>query len=246
MKVFRKQRWQLAADNKAAKYLRYAIGEIFLVVIGILIALQVNNWKEDIQNRKLEKTTLENIKSDLVLQQGIINEQLQFESVQIAKTDSADLFLSSSISAGNLNTLLITLAERLTFIENKTSYISMDNTGGKKLIRNSSLQNAIVRYYQQLDYVTQVINNDNLFNTDSEFGAFVTSNSLNIKLNRNGKIDKDQKISPEKRMELRNQLVTRKLVSRNIYKLCQNLQEKTKLLIQLIDKELNKNTTHSK
>ncbi|HKJ46853.1 MAG TPA: hypothetical protein VJ991_13560 [Balneolales bacterium] len=115
----------------------------------------------------------------------------------------------------------------------------MDNIGGKKLIRNSSLQNAIVRYYQRLDYVTQVINNDNLFNTVSEFGAFVTSNSLNIKLNRNGQIDKDQKIRPEKRMELKNQLVTRKLVSQNIYKLCQDLQGKTKHLIQLIDKELH-------
>jgi len=246
MKIFRNIRQKLAAENKVAAYLRYSIGEIFLVVIGILIALQVNNWKEDIQNHKLEKTTLENIRSDLVLQQGIINEQLQFESAKVAETDTAALFLSDSLSAGKLNALLITLSTRLTFVENKTSYISMDNTGGKKLIRNSSLKNAIVRYYQRLDYVTQVINNDNLFNTDSEFGAFVTSNSLNIKLNRNGKIDKDQKISPEKRMELRNQLVTRKLVSRNIYKLCQNLQEKTKHLIQLIDKELNENTTHPK
>ncbi len=85
----------------------------------------------------------------------------------------------------------------------------------------------------------QVINNDNLFNTDSEFGVFFTSNSLNIKLDRNGEIDRDQKISPGKRMELKNQLVTRKLVSQNIYKLCQNLQGKTNHLIQLIDKELH-------
>ena len=239
MKIFRNIRQKLASQNKVAAYLRYAVGEIFLVVIGILIALQVNNWKEDIQNHKLEKTTLENIRSDLVLQQGIINKQLQFESAKVAETDTAALFLSDSLSAGKLNALLITLSTRLTFVENKTSYISMDNTGGKKIIRNSSLKNAIVRYYQRLDYVTQVINNDNLFITDSEFGAFVTSNSLNIKLNRNGQIDKDQKISPEKRMELKNQLVTRKLVSQNIYKLCRDLQEKTKHLIQLIDKELH-------
>lgn len=46
MKIFRKIRQQLAADNKPKKYARYAIGEIFLVVIGILIALQVNGWNE--------------------------------------------------------------------------------------------------------------------------------------------------------------------------------------------------------
>ena len=41
---FRKIRWRLAADNQFFKYSRYAIGEILLVVIGILIALQINNW----------------------------------------------------------------------------------------------------------------------------------------------------------------------------------------------------------
>ena len=43
---FRKKRKSLADDNKALKYTRYAIGEIVLVVIGILIALQINNWNE--------------------------------------------------------------------------------------------------------------------------------------------------------------------------------------------------------
>lgn len=138
MKVFRKQRFKLAAESQFAKYLRYAIGEIFLVVIGILIALQVNNWKEDIQNHKLEKTTLENIRSDLVLQQGIIKDQLQFESVIIAETDTASLFLKSSLSIEKLDSLLMKLTWRLTFVENKTSYISMDNIGRKKLIRNSA------------------------------------------------------------------------------------------------------------
>jgi len=46
IKFFRNIRRKLAEENKVAKYLRYAIGEILLVVIGILIALQVNNWNE--------------------------------------------------------------------------------------------------------------------------------------------------------------------------------------------------------
>ena len=39
-------------ENKTGKYFKYAIGEIVLVVIGILIALQINNWNE---NRKIDK-----------------------------------------------------------------------------------------------------------------------------------------------------------------------------------------------
>jgi hypothetical protein len=43
---FRKTRKKMADDNRPIKYMRYAIGEIVLVVIGILIALQLNNWNE--------------------------------------------------------------------------------------------------------------------------------------------------------------------------------------------------------
>jgi hypothetical protein len=45
VKFFRRIRQKLVAENKFSRYLIYAIGEIILVVIGILIALQVNNWK---------------------------------------------------------------------------------------------------------------------------------------------------------------------------------------------------------
>lgn len=57
IKFFRKIRQNLIVDNKTSKYFKYAIGEIILVVIGILIALQINNWNE---SRK-QKDTLNNI-----------------------------------------------------------------------------------------------------------------------------------------------------------------------------------------
>jgi hypothetical protein len=46
IKFFRKIRQKLLVENKISKYLLYAIGEVVLVVIGILIALSVNNWNE--------------------------------------------------------------------------------------------------------------------------------------------------------------------------------------------------------
>ena len=56
MRVFRNIRQKLAAENKVMAYLRYAIGETILVVVGILIALQINNWNE---NQKLNKSRQE-------------------------------------------------------------------------------------------------------------------------------------------------------------------------------------------
>ena len=44
LKFYRKIRYDLIEKNKTGKYLKYAIGEIILVVIGILIALSINNW----------------------------------------------------------------------------------------------------------------------------------------------------------------------------------------------------------
>ena len=55
---FRRIRKNLADENQILKYSSYAIGEIVLVVIGILIALQINNWNEEQKSRKNELTYL--------------------------------------------------------------------------------------------------------------------------------------------------------------------------------------------
>lgn len=65
IKFFRKIRYDLIEKNKTGKYLKYAVGEIILVVIGILIALSINNWNENLKNKKLETSYLKRIYKDL-------------------------------------------------------------------------------------------------------------------------------------------------------------------------------------
>ena len=65
IKFFRKIRQKLLQEGKVINYLKYAIGEILLVVIGILIALQVNNWNEYRKDRVKEQAVLKNLIQDL-------------------------------------------------------------------------------------------------------------------------------------------------------------------------------------
>ena len=64
IKFFRKIRQKLLSEGKTGKYLKYALGEIFLVMIGILFALQVNNWNERRKDRILEQKILIQLKSE--------------------------------------------------------------------------------------------------------------------------------------------------------------------------------------
>lgn len=61
IRFFSKSRYKLAAENKVGKYLRYALGEIVLVVIGILIALQINNSNEKRKEAVFEQKVLNEI-----------------------------------------------------------------------------------------------------------------------------------------------------------------------------------------
>ncbi len=65
IKFFRKIRHRMLTENKFSKYLIYAIGEIVLVVIGILIALQINRWNENRKSRIVEDNFFENVLLDL-------------------------------------------------------------------------------------------------------------------------------------------------------------------------------------
>ena len=77
---FRRIRKKLANDNKPLKYMRYAIGEIVLVVIGILIALQVNNWNEDYKESLAIKNVLIEIKEDLIQDKAELERNIELRT----------------------------------------------------------------------------------------------------------------------------------------------------------------------
>lgn len=76
IKFFRKIRQNLLMENKTGKYLKYALGEIVLVVIGIMIALQINNWNENRKFTYAQNIFLNGIKADLQNDKEFIEEVL--------------------------------------------------------------------------------------------------------------------------------------------------------------------------
>ncbi len=94
IKFFRRIRYDLMEKNKTGKYIKYAIGEIILVVIGILIALGLNNWNEDRKSVRTSKILLkeivEDLKTDTIAFNAAYNsvlEQLENEEWVLARQD---------------------------------------------------------------------------------------------------------------------------------------------------------------
>ena len=139
IKFFRKIRQRLLFENKFSKYLLYAIGEIALVVIGILIALAINNYNEKQKNIEQEQVILKQLKTDykanlLQLENKIeMRRKLITESLNVLEITSKD----KTISEDSLSMIFATFFMDPTFdpIENDVM-----NSGNIKLIRNDTLK----------------------------------------------------------------------------------------------------------
>jgi hypothetical protein len=160
---FRKIRKNLADDNKPMKYLRYAIGEIVLVVIGILIALQINNWNEIEQSGSESKRLL------VVLKQDLEKDIQNFKSLQTEYNDwlVQIKYVLDTVLSGN--TKKITgydqlMAGRLSMnylSVNKITFLDMFNSGRKIEFDNFGIIRDIKDYFQYADNQLIKLNSDN-------------------------------------------------------------------------------------
>ena len=136
--------------NKIGKYLKYAVGEIILVVIGILIALSINNWNEEKNTKAEESKILSEIKAAIETDKYKINANISeanisIESIQIIKKQ---IQLAKPIN----DSLGYHFAQ---FLSSSTSNINTGpyetlKTKGLDLISNDKLRNQIINYFEQL------------------------------------------------------------------------------------------------
>ena len=126
IKFFRKTRQKLLQENRFSKYMLYAIGEIILVVIGILIALQVNNWNEERKETSLEFNLV-----NKMIDQSIADSILFSNRIKSVKSDHILFGHYISINQGTANSL-----ESIKYPGNLLPYVKMND--GSNLIRNHS------------------------------------------------------------------------------------------------------------
>jgi len=158
IKFLKNIRRGLLIENKFSKYLLYAIGEIVLVVIGILIALQINNWNDERQLRKEELKYYKNIKRQLIEDTSIIQgnkdfnqryyEQYQFALEQIAAEDSSNL--------DSLGIIAINLLEYSDVHKESNIYQSLVNSGEIKLLNNQGIVDMLQRLEETYIYINRI------------------------------------------------------------------------------------------
>lgn len=225
-------------QNRAQRYILYAIGEILLVVIGILIALQINTWSKEKQNKAHEVATLINLKEDLIIQKELIKEQIDYEVEIIQKLDYTKLYIADDADKSVLAHFFSELAGRHTFKANRATFNNMISNGSINLILNDDLQNNIVRYFQRLDYVESVVNNNNLYMVDATFGAFAANNGLGLEIDENNEIISTTVFSNRHKATILFQLNYRFAASESLKTLSETLMGITDDLIKEIEQYL--------
>jgi len=145
LKFFRRIRRKLINEGNLKRYLIYAIGEILLVMIGILLALQINNWNEDRKEKQFEKNLLlelrENLQSDISL--NIL--QISTQNAHIDHIEELINHLHSNLPySDTLNFIRVVYFE--SYQVNRSAYESLKSRGFEKL-SSKELKRELSRYY---------------------------------------------------------------------------------------------------
>jgi len=136
LKLFRNIRKKLLQEGKTANYLKYAIGEIVLVVIGILIALQINNWNEARKLKKVELNLLNELNDVLeggTMEGGVLGGEIEFQKIQLDENKKSLAACEHILSHFEAN---------LPYDDSLKYYFSKAHTRYIAFVRDQAYQNA--------------------------------------------------------------------------------------------------------
>jgi hypothetical protein len=177
IKFFRTIRQNLLNQGKTSKYLKYAIGEIILVVIGILIALWINSLYQDYRNNKLANIYLNDFKRDLIADTTTLNERILANERFVKHIDTIVYTLATKIELLDKELLKfmgnhVAIMRESYFIPEKITIRQLESSNGSHLISSKELKDLLFQYYTLNDRYEQNIEKSvqlyqhNFFNRD--------------------------------------------------------------------------------
>lgn len=150
IQFFRRFRQKLLAENQIGKYLLYAIGEIVLVVIGILIALQINNFSEHQKERKQEIALLTKLSSEVKLDILQIENNTRLSTERLNRLDSLIRLLKAPESIDKFSFIEQSFEFVIDqyFKSNSGIFDEALSSGKMSYIQNETLRQNIFNYYR--------------------------------------------------------------------------------------------------
>jgi hypothetical protein len=156
IKFFRKIRYNLMEENKTGKYFKYAIGEILLVVIGILIALSINNWNETLIKSNEETTVLANIHQEF--KENKVQLDTVLKSHKLAYISCAKIISLFPIKSKPVPVVLDSLSKHMwdsyggyTFNPSQSSINALISTSSFDIIKDENLRDLLISWSDLLE-----------------------------------------------------------------------------------------------
>jgi hypothetical protein len=157
IKFFRKIRQRLLTENKFGKYLTYAIGEIVLVVIGILIALSINNWNQERIQKLEEQSIVKNIHTEYLQNKAIIKRRIEESELceaalrQLMNNIGKD---EDYLKKQNVDSLLFYAFDPPIFRPSENTISGLIQSGRLELLQNQELVNLIYNWGRTMKALT--------------------------------------------------------------------------------------------
>lgn len=190
IKLFRNIRQNQLNEGKTTKYFKYAIGEIILVVIGILFALQINNWNQNRLDRIKEQSILSSIHKEFKANRIQLDTVLFYHRKVYSSCEKLISMFPIDIERDNLDTISKHLNRALatwTFNPSQGSINSIINSSSFDIITNEELREILVSWQDLvLDFQEDELNSRNMvFNQMDPFFAKHIDFNFNFKDKRN-------------------------------------------------------------
>ncbi len=151
---FRKARRKMAEQNRLVQYLRYAIGEIVLVVIGILIALQINSWNEKRIAKLQEKRILKDLHEEFEMNLLLLDSCFQHnQKVMDANKEIMELIADEgrNISETTFDKILFESLEQTNYFPSQNSITELIQSGKMQYLSNEKIKVLLYKWASSMD-----------------------------------------------------------------------------------------------